>query len=212
MPTVLIVDDHVVLRKGVASCLEQTRLQVQCDEAANGEEALRKVAHRTYNLVLLDISLSGMSGLEVLRQLKCKHPSLPVLMLSMYLEADFAIQALRLGACGYLTKENACEELETAVQQALSGRLFISPSLAEILAVHLGSGVDNPVLPHDVLAGREVQVLRLLGSGLTPTQIAEKLSLSVRTIHTYRSRVLAKLKLSSSAELIKYALQHRLSD
>lgn len=212
MHTILIVDDHAILRKGVIRSLEDTRLGISCDEASNGEEALKKVAARKYDMVLLDISLPGRSGLDVLKQLNREQPALPVVMLSMYPEEDYAIRALSLGACGYLTKESASEEIEAAVQKVLSGGRYISPSLAETVAVHLGSGLDKGALPHDALSSREAQFLRMIGSGKTPSQIADELSLSIKTVSTYRSRVLTKLKLSNNAELIKYAIKHGLAD
>lgn len=212
MHTILIVDDHAILRKGVIRSLEDTRLGITCDEASNGEEALRKTASRKYDMVLLDISLPGRSGLDVLKQLNREQPSLPVVMLSMYPEEDYAIRALSLGACGYLTKESASEEIEAAVQKVLSGGRYISPSLAETVAVHLGSGLDKGALPHDALSSRESQFLRMIGSGKTPSQIADELTLSIKTVSTYRSRVLTKLKLSNNAELIKYAIKHGLAD
>lgn len=210
MITVLIVDDHAILRNGVAKCLEECRLQVHCDEAANGEEALRMAASRTYDLVFLDISLPGISGLTVLKQLNREQPALPVLMLSMYPEEGYAVRALMLGACGYLAKESACDELEAAVQQVLSGGRYISPSLAATVSA-LASKGGKPALPHDALSDREVQVLQMTVWGKTPTQIAEELSLSVKTISTYRSRVFTKLKISNNVQLIKYALKHRLT-
>jgi two-component system, NarL family, invasion response regulator UvrY len=212
MYEILIVDDHAILRKGVIMSMEDTRLCVSCDEASNAEEALRKLAARKFDLVLLDISLPGRNGLDLLKQLSRDYPALPVVILSMYPEEDYAIRALSLGACGYLTKESASEEIETAVQKVLSGGRYISPSLAETVAVHLGSGLDKGALPHDALSSREAQFLRMIGSGKTPSQIADELSLSIKTVSTYRSRVLAKLKLSNNAELIKYAIKHGLAD
>ena len=212
MHLILIVDDHAILRKGVIRSLEDTRLSLTCDEASNAEQALAKLAARKYDMVLLDISLPGRSGLDLLKQLNREQPSLPVVMLSMYPEEDYAIRALSLGACGYLTKESASEEIEAAVQKVLSGGRYISPSLAETVAIHLGSGLDKGALPHDALSSRESQFLRMIGAGMTPSQIAEELSLSIKTVSTYRSRVLAKLKLSNNAELIKYAIKHGLAD
>ena len=212
MHLILIVDDHAILRKGVIRSLEDARLSLTCDEASNAEQALAKLATRKYDMVLLDISLPGRSGLDLLKQLNREHPSLPVVMLSMYPEEDYAIRALSLGACGYLTKESASEEIEAAVQKVLSGGRYISPSLAETVAIHLGSGLDRGALPHDALSSRESQFLRMIGAGMTPSQIAEELSLSIKTVSTYRSRVLTKLKLSNNAELIKYAIKHGLAD
>lgn len=209
MLTVLIVDDHAIFRNGVARCLEETRPQVHCDEAGSGEEALRMAASGSYDLVFLDISLPGVSGLTVLKQLNREQPALPVLMLSVYPEEEYAIRALMLGACGYLTKESTCDELEAAVRQVLSGGRYISPSLATTVAA-LGYKDGKAALPHDALSNRETQVLQMIAWGKTSSQIAEELSLSVKTISTYRSRVFTKLKLSNNAELIKYTLKHRL--
>jgi two-component system, NarL family, invasion response regulator UvrY len=212
MHKILIVDDHAILRKGVIRSLEDTRLGITCEEASNADEALHKIAAGKYDMVLLDISLPGRNGLDLLKQLNREYPALPVVILSMYPEEDYAIRALSLGACGYLTKENASEEIEAAVRKVLAGGRYISPALAENVAVHLGSGLDKGALPHDALSGREAQFLRMIGSGKTPSQMAEELSLSIKTVSTYRSRVLAKLKLSNNAELIKYAIKHSLSD
>jgi DNA-binding NarL/FixJ family response regulator len=168
MHLILIVDDHAILRKGVIRSLEDARLSLTCDEASNAEQALAKLAARKYDMVLLDISLPGRSGLDLLKQLNREQPSLPVVMLSMYPEEDYAIRALSLGACGYLTKESASEEIEAAVRKVLAGGRYIGPSLAETVAIHLGSGLDKGALPHDALSSRESQFLRMIGAGMTP--------------------------------------------
>ena len=209
MVKILVVDDHTIVRRGVVRILEQSAdLEAACDEAANAQEATRLAATGVYALALLDISLPGVSGLELLKTLHRDHPKLPILMLSMYPEDQYAIRALTLGAVGYLTKESAPEDLVAAVHKVLSGGRYISAALAERMAAHLGSGSRKGSLPHEELSNREFEVLRLIGAGRTPAQIAEELFLSVKTVSTYRSRILQKMGLSNNAELMSYALKN----
>lgn len=210
MYAILIVDDHAVLRQAIIKSLEETGMGVQCDEASEGDAALRMVASRSYDLVLLDISLPGRSGLDVLKQLKREKPMLPVLMLGVDPKNDCANRCLLSGACGYLCKETAGEEIEAAVQKVLSGGRYLSPLVAK--AVVGGSGTDNEALSHHALSFPEAQFLRMFVRGKSPFEIAEELSLSIQTVSTFRSRVLAKLKLSNNAELLRYAIRHHLTD
>ena len=210
---ILVVDDHAIVRKGVIGILEETPdVEVTCDEAANAREALAKVSANIYGMVLLDISMPGASGLELLKQLHQEHPELPVLLLSMHPEEQYAIRALSLGAVGYLTKESAPDELILAVQKILAGGRYISSSLAERMAAHLGSGRQTCDLPHEALSSRESEILRLIGAGKTPTQMADELFLSIKTVSTYRTRILNKMNMKNNAEIIGYAIKHGLLD
>jgi DNA-binding NarL/FixJ family response regulator len=161
-------------------------------------------------MVLLDISMPGMSGLEVLKQLKIEKPKLPVLVLSMHPEEQYAVRALRAGASGYLTKESAPDELITAIRKISQGRKYITSSLAERIAFEMEIDSEKPL--HDILSDREYQVLRLIAAGKTIKQIAEELSLSIKTVSTYRTRIMEKMKMKTNAELMHYAIKHELLD
>ena len=213
MVRILVIDDHAIVRKGVIRILEESLdPRAVCDEAANARDATRLLATENYNMVLLDISLPGVSGLDLLKDLHRDHPKVPIMILSMHAEDQYAIRALTLGAIGYLTKESAPEDLLLAVRKVLSGGRYISAQLAERLAAHLGSSSRRGSLPHEELSDREFEVLRLIGAGRTPTQMADELYLSVKTVSTYRSRILLKMHLKSNAELMSYALKNNLSD
>jgi DNA-binding NarL/FixJ family response regulator len=205
---VFVVDDHPVVREGVKGILSGIPDIVVAGEAPDANQALRQTCEGDYDLVLLDISMPGAGGLEVLKQLKSERPDLAVLMLSMYPEEQYAIRSLKAGASGYLTKESAPQELITAIRKVCSGGKYVSASLAEKLASYLD--VDLEKLPHEVLSDREYQVVRMIASGKTVTQIAAELSLSVKTISTNRSRALKKMKLSTNAEITHYAIRHGL--
>lgn len=206
----LVADDHAVVRKGMVQILSDLDLSAQLvlDEASCGMEALKLMEATAYDFVLLDIALPDMNGLEVLKQIHQSAPETPVLMLSVYPEKQYAIRALQSGAFGYLTKESAPGELLTAVGQVLSGRRYVSESVAEALTDRLQRGESESL--HEALSDREYQVLCLFGQGKSATQIAEYLSLSVKTISTYRSRILTKLDLETTGELIRYAVRHGL--
>lgn len=206
----LVADDHAVVRKGMVQILSALDMSAQLvlDEAGCGLDALKSIESATYDFVLLDIALPDMNGLEVLKQIHQSSPDTPVLMLSVYPEKQYAIRALQSGASGYLTKESAPGELLTAVRQVLSGRRYVSESVAEALTDRLQRGESESL--HAALSDREYQVLCLFGQGKSATQIAEHLSLSVKTISTYRSRILMKLELETTGELIRYALRHGL--
>jgi len=161
-------------------------------------------------VVILDISMPGHSGLDILKELKCERPTLPVLVLSMYSEDQFAMRVLKAGASGYLTKDSAPDELVKAIRKVVSGGKYVSPFLAEKLAFEIG--MDSSKLPHETLSDREFQVLRMIATGKAVKEIAAELSLSVKTISTYRARLLQKMNLTTNAELIHYAIQNRLID
>ncbi len=206
----LIVDDHAVVRQGLRHILDETSDMQVAGEAANGSEALDRARLDGYNVVVLDISMPGRSGFEVLKDLRREHPDLPVLILSMHAEEYFAVRLIKAGAAGYLNKQSAPDELVNAIRKVVAGGHYVSPSLAEKLAIEMDTGSDK--LVHENLSDREFQVMRLMASGKTVKAIAAELSLSVKTIHTYRARLLTKMNLHSNAELIHYAITHQLVD
>ena len=208
MLRVLIADDHDVVRKGLIQILAKSFPGTDVDEAADGRQALALAEKGSYALVLLDISMPGRGGLEVLKEVKRQRPGVPVLVLSMHPEEEYAVRAFRAGASGYLTKDSAAEELVRAVRTVLAGRRYLSASLTEMLARELESNGVGP--RHNALSDRELQVMRMLASGKTVTEIADELSLSVKTISTYRSRILEKLQVRNNAELARYAFENRL--
>jgi len=177
-------------------------------EARNAQEALNLVWKETWDVVVLDITMPGRSGLEVLREIKKAKPKLPVLVLSMHPENQFAVRVLKRGASGYMTKESAAQELVGAIKKVLAGGRYVSTSLAEKLATYLAGDTQKP--PQELLSDREFQVLRLIASGKIVSEIAKELSLSVKTISTYRTRILEKMGLRNNAELMHYAMQHQL--
>jgi len=209
MIRILIADDHTIVREGLKQILAETPDMVVVDEANNGQEVLEKVWKNDYDVVLLDISMPGRSGLDILKQLKSENAKLAVLILSMYSEEQYAMRALRAGASGYMTKESAPDELIEAIRKVSRGRKYISPSLAEKLAFSLETG-DERKAPHENLSDREYQVMCMIASGKIIKEIAEELSLSVKTVSTYRSRILEKMGLKNNAALTHYAVQNRL--
>jgi two-component system, NarL family, invasion response regulator UvrY len=208
MIKILIADDHPVVRLGLKQILSETKDMTVTEEAATGQEVLKKALKNDIDVVLLDISMPGKNGLDVLRELKNKKPKLPVLILSIYPEDQYAVRVLKLGASGYLTKETVPEELITAIRKVAQGRKYISTTLAEKLAADLEFDSEKPL--HENLSDREYQVLCLLASGKRLKDIAGTLSLSIKTISTYRTRILDKMKMDNNAELIRYALQNNL--
>jgi DNA-binding NarL/FixJ family response regulator len=207
---ILIADDHPILRRGLADILSRAFEGAICDEAGNAQEVVSKVQSQDWDLVVLDVTMPGRSGLDVLRDLKGLRPELPVLVLSMHPEDQLGKRALKAGASGYMNKESAPEELIKAVRKVLAGGIYVSPVLAERLARDLNEDSERPL--HETLSDREFEVLRLIGSGMTTTQIAEVLHLSMPTVSTYRTRMLEKMNMRTTADLIKYALRNRLVD
>lgn len=211
MAKILVVDDHAIMRKGVIRTLEEAEdLEVNCDEAANATEALAMIDRNHYQMALLDISMPGMNGLDLLKQLHQNHPDLPVLLLSMHPEEQYAIRALTLGAVGYLTKESAADELTLAVKKVLFGGRYISSSLGDKMAAFIGSGRRGYHLPHETLSDRELQIFRMIGTGKSPSQMADDLCISIKTISTYRTRIMQKMQMKTNAEIIAYAIKHSL--
>lgn len=204
----MIADDHSVVREGLIRVLSRSIHDVTFGEACTGQGALDAVRRQAWDLVILDINLPDRDGLEMLKEIKLLKPNLPVLILSFYEERHYALRALKSGAVGYLTKDIAGELLATAVQKVLHGGVYISPTLAE----WMGRGLigQGEILPHEALSDREYEVLRFLAKGRSVTEIGELLSLSDKTISTYRARVLEKLKLKTTAALIRYALNQKI--
>jgi two-component system, NarL family, invasion response regulator UvrY len=207
---VLIADDYAVFLRRLKETLAEAFSRITFGEAKTTHETLEQVRRQDWDLVILDISMPGKSGLDILSDLKRLRPKLPVLFLSMYPEEQYARRALKAGASGYLTKDSVPEELKAAVKRVLSGGRYVSVTLAERLAYDLRRGADTPV--HELLSDREFQVLRMIGSGKTVKDIADELSLSVKTVSTYRSRILEKTGMKTTAELIRFALRSQLVD
>ena len=207
---VLICDDHPIVRKGLREILQEEGPAVTIGEAATAQDALDLARKQSWDAVMLDITMPGRSGLELLKQLREERPNVPVLVLSVHPADQYASRVLRAGASGYLTKESAPDELLTAVRHILRGGRYISPSVGETLAADLGRPADE--LPHQGLSDREFEILRLIASGKRPSEIADELHLSVKTVSTYRARVLQKLHLRTTAQLMRYAIKHGLVD
>jgi DNA-binding NarL/FixJ family response regulator len=210
MIKILIADDHAIVREGLKQIISETLDMAVVAEASNGEDVLEKVSANKYDVILLDISMPGRSGLDILRQLKIEKPKLPIMMLSVHPEEQYAVRALRAGASGYLTKESAPDELIAAIRKISQGRKYVSSSLAEKLAYELG--IDVKKLRHEVLSDREFQVMCMFASGKTVKEIAAELSISIPTIRTYRIRILEKMKMKNIAEIIHYAVKQGLVD
>ena len=210
MKRILIVDDHEVLREGVKRVFDKQPGTATFGEASTLQEAQRLVREQDWDIVVLDISLGDRSGLEVLGGLKQIRPRLPVLILSMHSGEQFARRALKAGASGYITKDSPRAELVKAVDKVMSGGRYISPTLAEKLIFDFESDTDRP--PHEALSDREFEVLRLIASGKTVSEIAGMLSLSDSTISTYRARIMEKMRMKTNAELTHYAIQNKLVD
>jgi two-component system invasion response regulator UvrY len=206
---VLIADDHAIVRGGLKEILVHHLKDVVCGEAENAQQVLARVQD-SWDLLILDIAMPGRSGYDILGDLKQMQPNLPILVLSMHPEAEYAKRVLKAGAHGYLKKESAPEELIQAVRKVLAGRRYVSPTLAEQFAQDLHESADGPV--HETLSAREFGILVMIGSGKTVSQIAEELHLSVTTVSTHRARVLEKMHMATTAELMRYALRNHLVD
>ena len=208
MKQILVVDDHVVVRQGLIQLLSiMLEPAMAFDEASTGQEGVDKFNENEYCLVLLDISLPGRNGLDVLRQMRQLKPKIPVLVLSMHPDEQYAVRALRAGASGYLTKASASEELKGAIEKALRGEKYVTPLQATLLADAISEDHDVAGL-HNLLSDREYQFACMMTSGKTMTQIAQELNLSVKTISSYRSRVLEKLHIKTNADIINYCITH----
>ena len=205
----LCVDDHAIFRQGVKQILLQYDRQVKIGEAATAEAAMQLARESRWDVVLLDLSLPDRSGLQVLTDLKREQPDLPVIVLSMHGDDEYAVRALRIGASGYVTKESAPEELVAALQKVMRGGRYMTPALAEKIAFAYASPTTAEK-PHHTLSERELEVLQLIGAGKSLKEIAAMLSLSVKSVGTYRARVLEKMSMSTNADLIRYVIENNL--
>jgi two-component system, NarL family, invasion response regulator UvrY len=206
----VVADDHPLLRAGLVSVLNaSTDLRVVA-EAGNGAEVLRAIRDTPFDVLLLDVSMPGKSGLDLLRQIRKDHARLPILIVSSHPEDQYALRALKAGASGYVTKMSAPADLVTAVRTVSLGRKFITPAIAELLADHVERPMDGT--PHESLSDREFQTLKMIGAGHSLTEIAEVLCISVKTVSVYRSRVLEKMQMKNNVELTRYVVEHGLTD
>lgn len=210
MIKVLVADDHAIVRRGLREILTETSDIIVTGEAATRAEVLELLAKERFDVVVLDINLPGTSGLDLLGEVRRERPALPVLILTMYPEEQYAVRAMRSGAAGFLTKESAPEKLIEAVRKVAGGGRYVSPQLGERLALFVSA--DRGAAPHEGLSNREFQILKLIASGLTVSQIARALSLSVKTVSTHRSRLLVKMQMKTNAELTHYAVKSGLAD
>lgn len=207
---VLIADDHAIVRQGLKQILSETEDLIITGEADDGSEALQLARIQPWDIFLLDVSMPNRNGIDTLKQLKKEFPRLPVLILSMHPEEQYALRALKAGASGYLTKQSAPEQLVNAIRHVASGKKYVSPAVAQQLIEALSDDTDK--LPHERITDREYQVLVMIAAGKSQTQIADKLNLGVATVSTYRARLLEKMGLKSTAELIRYGLEHDLAE
>lgn len=210
MINILVVDDHALIRKGMKQILDSTEDMRVAGEADSGAQAIRMAQAGPYDVVLLDITMPDRNGIDVLRQLKTNHPQMPVLMLSMHPEEQYALRSMKAGAAGYLSKQSAPTQLVKAIRQVASGKKYISSELAEQLAEGLSQGYQE--LLHQTLSNREYQTLCLMASGKSLSEIADAMSLSAKTVSVYRARLLEKMKLRNNAEAVRYAINNHLID
>jgi len=210
MIKIIIIDDHSIVRKGLKEILDEDRDFTVTGEAESGEELLKILETETFDVVILDVTMPGQGGLETLKEIKTKYPDLPVLMLSVHKEDQYAFGVLKAGAAGYINKKSAPEELIKAIRMVGDGKKYVSEYLANLLASNLNIG--NKAQLHETLSDRELQVMLLIAEGQSPREIAEKLSLSVNSINTYRSRVLEKIHIKSNAEIAVYVVQNGLME
>jgi two-component system, NarL family, invasion response regulator UvrY len=208
MIRIIIADDHPIVRAGMKQIIAEASELTVADEASDGHKLLSKIREQNFDVVILDITMPHMDGLDVLKQLKIERPKLPVIVLSIHPEDQYALRVLKAGASGYVTKASAPDELINAIRKVCRGGKYISPSIAEKLAFKLDTDFEE--MPHEALSDREYQVLCMLASGKTVTEIGDELALSVKTVSTYRSRILEKMDMKNNAELIHYAVQNKL--
>ncbi|MNQ46987.1 Response regulator UvrY [compost metagenome] len=206
----MLADDHTLLREGLRRLLEQAGDITVAGEARDGSEALRQLALRAWDLIVLDMSMPGRDGVGLIRQIKTDFPKVPILVLTMHGEQQYAVQAIKAGAAGYLTKDSAADELVQAVRKVAAGGRYLSRSLAESIVFERHGDVSG--LPHLLLSDRELSVFRYLASGMSNSDIARLLCLSIKTVSTYKGRVLVKMQLRNQADLVRYAIKHDLFD
>lgn len=209
MIRIVIADDHEIVRAGLKQIISDDDDMVVLGESNNGENLIELVKKNDYDIVLLDLKMSGISGIDVIKHLKVIKPDLPIIVLSMHAEDQYAVRTIKAGASGYLTKETAAENLIIAIRKVVSGGKYISPTLAETLADSIAGGSE---LPHEKLTDREFQVTCMIASGKTVSEIASELFLSVKTISTYRQRILEKMNMKNNSELTHYAIKNNLLD
>jgi DNA-binding NarL/FixJ family response regulator len=207
---VLLADDHAIVRAGLKEILAGTGDITVAAEATNGQEVMARIRGQDYDVAVLDMSMPGRSGIDLIKQVKDEKPKLRILVLTMHSEEQYAVRALKAGASGYLTKEAAAEQLVAAIRKIAAGGAYVSPETAERLA--LGASPRAEAAPHTLLSDREFQVLQLIAGGQSVGEIARRLSLSVKTVSTHKTRILQKMGLANQAELIRYALEHKLLD
>lgn len=210
MRRILLIDDHAIVRDGLRTILEASGRVTVVGEAGAAREGIRRLRELEVDVVILDVSLPDMSGIEALKTIRAEWPRLPVVMFSMHADREYCVRALRAGAQGYVLKQSASDDIMKAVEAASLRRTWVSPQIAEHLVGVLVSGGDARA-PHETLSDREFEVLRLIGAGETPTQIAKRLCLSVKTVSTYRTRLLDKLGLENNVQLIRYVVEHGLN-
>ena len=207
---VLVADDHAIIRDGLKKILADTDDLIVAGEAANGSAVLEKVRARDWSLLMLDISMPGRNGLELIKLVKAERPKLPILIFSMHHEEQYAVRAIRAGASGYLSKEGDTDLLLPAIRKVAAGGIFISPKVAELLAGDIAPHESR--LPHTLLSDREFEVFNRIVRGFGLTAIADELSLSVKTVSTHKSHILAKMNMSTQVDLVRYSIEHGLAD
>jgi len=210
MIRVLLADDHAVVRAGLREILTDAGDITVAGEATNGQEVMVQIRGQDFDVAVLDMSMPGRSGIDLIKQVKSEKPKLRILILSMHSEQQYAVRALKAGASGYLTKESAADELVAAIRRIAAGGAYVTPETAERLALDANRASDAP--PHTLLSDREFQVFQLIAKGSAVGEIAKQLSLSVKTVSTHKTRIMEKMGLANQAELIRYALEHKLLD
>jgi DNA-binding NarL/FixJ family response regulator len=208
--SIVIADDHAIVREGLKRIVSSAEGLEVVGEAANGIEALQRVRELQFDVLMLDLSMPGRSGMELIKMIRAEKPRLRILVLSMHQEMQYAVRAIKSGASGYLTKESAPAQLEQAIRKIAAGGAFISSEVAEQLA--LGAMPGNAAVPHESLSNREFEVFRLLAAGVSVTGIAGQLNLSVKTVSTHKANLMQKMNLGNSSELVRYAIRHGLTD
>jgi DNA-binding NarL/FixJ family response regulator len=210
MIRIALADDHMIVRQGLKQILGDEADLTVSGEAANGNDTLKLVRETAIDVLVLDMSMPGRSGIELIKLVKAEKPKLPILVLSMHKEEQYAVRAIKAGAAGYLTKESAADQLVSAIRKVAGGGVFITPTVAERMALDFGAPTDGA--SHTQLSDREYQIFEMIVAGANVTAIADALAVSVKTVSTHKARILQKMRMTSSAELIHYAIEHGLTD
>ena len=208
MINILLVDDHAIVREGLRRLIDDTNNLIVVDEASNGDDAILKIKNHTFDIIILDISMSGKNGIQTLKEIKKHNNSLSVLMLSMHAEEQYAIRAIKAGASGYITKDTASEQLVNAINKIYKGGRYISQEVAELLVKDIYHGEEKKL--HEYLSDREFEIFQFIVKGVTSTEIAKNLDISDKTVSTYRTRILKKMNMKSSSDLIYYAIENNI--